>query len=44
VVRLHLALEKCNADKQAVTDILTSPVREKKADEPDVIQKRHWIE
>ncbi|WP_456237494.1 Rz1-like lysis system protein LysC [Intestinirhabdus alba] len=44
VTRLHLALEQCNADKQAVSDILTLHVKEKKGDGTDYIQKRDGTE
>lgn len=43
VARLHLALEKCNADKQAVASILvpstTPPTKEKTRDGIDNLQK-----
>lgn len=35
VARLHLALEQCNADKQAVAHILTLHIKEKKSDGTD---------
>lgn len=44
VAHLHLALEKCNADKQAVKDILTPPVKEKIPDGNDNIQTRFRAE